>query len=73
MDIKMKIAKRVKELRIKAQMTQSQLSEYSGIDRTFVCHIEAGKRNVSAETMEALFYGLGVTFKVFFSSKYFGK
>lgn len=71
MDIKKKVGDRVKEIRTKEKITQEQLSKYSGIDRTFVSHIEKGTRNISVETIEALLKGMNVSFKYFFGSDKF--
>ena len=68
MDKKKAFGNRLKELRNKKKMTQAQLSQESGIDRTFIAHIEAGSKNVTIETMGFLFQGLGVTYNYFFSS-----
>lgn len=66
MDIKIAFGERLKEVRLKKKLTQLQLAERSGIERTFISHIEAGSRNVSIDTMEKLFDGLGVRFGYFF-------
>lgn len=71
MDKKKIFGDRLKELRKKKKLTQDQLSKKSGIDRTFIAHIEAGSRNVSLETMQSLFEGLDVTYKYFFSTEQF--
>jgi len=73
MNIKEKFSKRIKEIRLKKKITQEQLSELSGLDRTFVSHIEGGKRNVSIETLDALCKGLGITARYFFNSDYFNE
>jgi len=71
MDKKKLIGERVREIRKIKKMTQEQLSLKSGIDRTFLAHIEAGSRNISLGTMESIFIGLDVSFKYFFNSKQF--
>ena len=67
MDVKIVFGTRLKHIRLKKKLTQLQLAERSGIERTFISHIEAGHRNVSIDTMEKLFEGLDVSFKQFFS------
>jgi transcriptional regulator with XRE-family HTH domain len=52
-------------------MTQEKLSESSGIDRTFISHIEKGGRNISIEKIEKILSGLNVSVKHFFHSNYF--
>jgi len=72
MDIKTKIGLRVKELRTEKNLTQEAIAFKSEIDRTFMNHVENGKRNVSVETLEKLICnGLEMSFKEFFSSDTF--
>lgn len=67
----MNIGSRIKELRLKEEISQQALADITGLDRTFISHIENGKRNITIETLEKLIKGLGLTFKIFFSSKEF--
>ena len=46
MDIKLKIALRIKELREKRGLTQEALAYKSDVDRTYMNHVENGKRNI---------------------------
>ena len=72
MDIKVKIGLRIKELRIEKNLTQEAIAFKAEIDRTFMNHVENGKRNVSIETLEKLICGgLETNFKDFFSSQLF--
>lgn len=70
MNIKIRFGTRLKALRKKRKFTQQKLSDVSGIERTFISHIEAGTRNVSIETMEKLFEGLDITFNQFFNTEF---
>lgn len=70
MDIKKRFGDRLKSVRNKKKMTQLELASASGIERTFISHIEAGNRNVSIETMEKLFDGLSIDFTQFFNVKF---
>lgn len=64
MDIKTKIGLRIKELRTEKELTQEAVAFKAEIDRTFMNHVENGKRNVSIETLEKLVCaGLEVNFK----------
>ena len=71
MDIKVKVGLRIKEIRIKKKITQETLANITGLDRTFISHIESGKRNVALETLEKILFGLGIDFSTFFSRKHF--
>lgn len=52
MKIKILLGKRIKELRIKSNMTQSQLAETVGIDPKHQSCIETGKNFPSADLLE---------------------
>lgn len=72
MDIKTKIGLRIKELRNEKDLTQEAVAFKAEIDRTFMNHVENGKRNVSVDTLEKLVCnGLEINFKEFFSSDIF--
>lgn len=70
MNIKNRFGNRLKSVRKKKKMTQLELATTSGIERTFISHIEAGNRNVSIETMDKLFEGLSIDFTQFFNVKF---
>jgi len=72
MDIKTKIGLRIKELRTEKNLTQEDVAWKAEVDRTFMNHVENGKRNVSVDTLEKIICsGLETTFKQFFSADVF--
>ena len=72
MDIKTKIGLRIKELRTEKGLTQEAVAWKAEVDRTFMNHIENGKRNVSIDTLEKLICnGLDTSFKDFFLNDFF--
>lgn len=72
MDIKTKIGLRIKEIRTEKELTQEAVAFKAEIDRTFMNHVENGKRNVSIETLEKLVCaGLEMSFKEFFDTQLF--
>ena len=72
MDIKTKIGLRIKEIRTEKELTQEAVAFKAEIDRTFMNHVENGKRNVSIETLEKLVCnGLEISFKEFFEAELF--
>jgi len=71
MDIKTKIGLRIKELRTDKKLTQEAVAWKSEIDRTFMNHVENGRRNVSIESLEKIINGLEITFKEFFDAELF--
>lgn len=72
MDIQAKIGQRIKEIRTEKNLTQEAVAFKAEIDRTFMNHVENGKRNISIETLEKVICsGLEVTFKDFFDTDVF--
>ena len=56
-----RIGKRIAILRKMAGLSQEQLSERAGLQRTHVSRIEAGKYAVTLETIQAIAEALGMT------------
>lgn len=71
MDIKLKIGKRIKELRNLRGFSQEELADRAGIDRTYVNSVENGKRNVSIVNIEKIANALGCSLQEFFISEHF--
>ena len=73
MDIKLKIALRIKELRENKGLTQEALAYKSDVDRTYMNHVEKGKRNISIINLEKIIVdGLEVSMLEFFNVNVFG-
>ena len=53
---------RLKELRVKNSITQSQLAEYLGVDQSYISKFESGQRQLSVLSLEKLanLFGLPV-------------
>lgn len=72
MDIKLKIAQRIKELREQRGLTQEALAYKSDVDRTYMNHVENGKRNISIINLEKIIVnGLEVSLLEFFNQNTF--
>ena len=71
MDIQEKFGKRVRELRLKKNLSQEALSIDADIERAYVSHLESGRRNISIKNMEKIMKALGVSFSDFFGDKSF--
>lgn len=54
MDIKLLVGKRVKELRNNLGISQEELADLAGLDRTYITSVECGKRNISIVNIEKL-------------------
>lgn len=67
MDIQVKIGERIKELRTERKLTQEAVAFRADVDRTYMNHVETGKRNISIATLEKIVCnGLETSFKDFF-------
>lgn len=72
MDTKTRIGIRIKELRTDKELTQEAVAFKAEVDRTFMNHVENGKRNVSVDTLTKIICnGLGMSFKDFFNNEIF--
>ena len=70
--MKVKIGMRIKELRTEKNLTQEAVAWNAEVDRTFMNHVENGKRNVSIDTLTKIICnGLEVSFKDFFNNELF--
>lgn len=70
-DPKVLLGRRVRELRLRRDLTQEKLSELSQVDRTYINSCEKGKRNVSIVLISKICKGLDVSMMEFFSSPIF--
>lgn len=68
MDIRVKIGKRLRELRTKKGLSQEKFSFICDLDRTYIASIEQGKRNVSIANIEKIAKALDMTVYEFFKS-----
>ena len=73
MDVKSRVASRIRELREARNLTQEQLAWKANVDRTYMNHVENGKRNISIDTLDKIVQGLEVSFNEFFSTELFQK
>lgn len=71
MDSKVKIGERIVELRKAKKLTQQKFAFAADMERTYVNHIEKGRKNISIGTLEKILTALGVSFKEFFDSEKF--
>ena len=61
MDIKLLVGKRVKELRDNLRISQEELADLTGLDRTYITSVECDKRNILIVNIEKLANALKVT------------
>ena len=56
-----KLGENLKKIRTKKDITQTQLAETLGVDKSFVSNIENGKTNPTLSTITNLAQALGVS------------
>jgi transcriptional regulator with XRE-family HTH domain len=66
MAIEKKIGLRIKEIRTKNMLTQEQLAWEADVDRTYMNHVENGRKNISVRSLEKIINALNTDFSYFF-------
>ena len=61
MDISAKFGKRVREIRLKKKMSQSDIAKGLGVSISYISQIERGLENLSLKGVEQLAKALGVS------------
>ena len=60
-DIHARLARNLRLLRQKKGLSQEELADEAGLHRTYLSHLETGKRNPGLEIIDRLSRALGVT------------
>ena len=60
-ETRMRIGQRVKALRLMTELSQDELAQRAGLQRTHIGRIEGGKYAVNIETLQAIAEALGMT------------
>jgi transcriptional regulator with XRE-family HTH domain len=72
MDLKIKIGKRIKALREERKLKQEDLAWQSNLDRSYMNHVENGKRNITITSLEKIVIdGFKMTLSDFFNHEIF--
>lgn len=72
MDTKAKIGSRIKQLRTEQNLTQEEVAWKAEVDRSFMNHVENGRRNVSIDTLTKIICnGLELSLRDFFNNDIF--
>lgn len=61
MDVRLRLAKNLKELRLERDWSQEYLADECGIHRTYASDLERGARNPSIVVIDRIALALGVT------------
>jgi len=67
MDIKQKLWKKIKSLRLQRNLSQEQFAYKAKLHRTYISDIERWEKNVSVENIEKIANALWVTLADLFS------
>ena len=73
MDIKVAIGERIAKLRKAKELSQQEFSYEAEIERSYLTHVEKGRKNISIDTLMRITKALGISLKDFFDSKEFTK
>lgn len=68
MAIEEQIGERIKKIRIEKKLTQEQLAWEANVDRTYMNHVENGRKNISIRSLEKIIKALDVSFHDFFKT-----
>ena len=66
-DVHILFGLRIKELRLKAHISQEELSFRCGLSKNYISDVERGTRNISLKAISKLAYGLPVEIKDLFT------
>ena len=73
MDMKVAIGERIAKLRKAKKLSQQQFSYDAEIERSYLTHVEKGRKNISVDTLVKITKALDISLKDFFDSKEFSK
>lgn len=66
MDIKIAIGERIAELRKAKNLSQQQFAYEAEIERSYLSHLEKGRKNISVDMLMKITTALNVSVKEFF-------
>ncbi|HVT85241.1 MAG TPA: helix-turn-helix transcriptional regulator [Chitinophagaceae bacterium] len=73
MELKVKVGKRITQLRKAKNLSQEKFSYEAEMERTYLTHIENGRKNISLGTLQKITSALDVSIKEFFNHDSFAK
>lgn len=73
MDTQVAIGERIAKLRKAKKLSQQKFSYDAEIERSYLTHVEKGRKNISIETLVKITNALDISLKDFFDSKEFSK
>lgn len=73
MDFNELVGKRITTLRNQKKLSQQKFAHEADIERSYLTHIEKGRKNISMNTLRKITTALKISLKDFFDSKEFSK
>jgi DNA-binding XRE family transcriptional regulator len=70
-NLKVRVGERIAQLRVAQKLSQQKFSYEADMERTYLAHIEKGRKNISISTLEKITGALGISIKEFFDTKEF--
>lgn len=71
MDIKVAIGERIAQLRKAKKLSQQKFSYEADIERSYLTHVEKGRKNISVETLVKITDALDISLRDFFNREMF--
>jgi len=71
MELQEKIGERITQLRKAKKLSQQKFAYVADMERTYLTHIEKGRKNISVTTLQKVLTALEVSAKEFFDSQIF--
>lgn len=71
MDLKSKVGERITQLRKAKKLSQQKFAYIADMERTYLTHIEKGRKNISVTTLQKITTALDISVKDFFDAKEF--
>jgi transcriptional regulator with XRE-family HTH domain len=66
MDVRLRLGRRIKQVRIDKGMSQKDLAYEADLDRSYIASVENGQRNVSIVNIEKIAKALNVSIRTLF-------
>lgn len=67
--IEVRFGQRIKEIRLKQNISQEELSFRSGLSKNYISDVERGTRNISLKSIEKIAEGFSINIKELFEFK----
>lgn len=73
MDVKIAIGQRIADLRKAKNLSQQQFAYGADVERSYLSHLEKGRKNISVDMLVRITTALEITLKDFFSTEAFNQ